>query len=441
VEKLARASLFAVKRMNNLPLNWPLRFTANIVVVLCAIIGAETQIASASGQAKSSIPEFGLKKSAPLTIDCIAEPGFIRPGDVSRIVTTAVSAQNRPITYSYSVSAGTIGGNGATALFSSTGVPVGAVEIACRVSDDLGRTATATTTVVIRTPSKAIPPQEILIHPTMTGIAPTRPALPPPPKSVHTPSLPSTIATPTTIKSAPVHQPAPAASTPESLSKIAQDQSAKFAATAPSSEYAEGYALEAWKKNLKEGHIDYFVKPDMKAQMQSPVTVRIHGFQDVPGAQPLPATTGSGTLKVSSYMKVELLAPLNPGEFTIAPQGNEAIQFVPNDGSATWNWVVTPAYAAMNQQLEIRVSLVYKRPDTTLEDLLVDTNYTVNVDVQKLSTTLWQDFQKDPIAFIKYMLPGGAGWGALAALVTSLGGFAWWKRKKKKAAPRHTGVK
>jgi hypothetical protein len=202
-------------------------------------------------------------------------------------------------------------------------------------------------------------------------------------------------------------------------------------------EYEQGYALEAWKKGLKEGHIHYNVPPSMKAQVQSPVSVRIDGFQNTASAQPMLGETGNGTLKVSPYMKVELLAPLNPGEFTITPKDNNAVKFVPNDGFATWDWNVIPAYQAKNQTLEIRVSLVYKRPDTTLEDSLEDKSYTVNIEVQKLTTTVWQDFQKDPIAFFKYMLPGGAGWAALAALVGSMGGLAWWKRKgKKKPANR-----
>jgi hypothetical protein len=214
----------------------------------------------------------------------------------------------------------------------------------------------------------------------------------------------------------------------------------KRSAAAPTGEYDQGYALEAWKNGLKEGKIEYIVPPSMKAQVPSPVTVKIHGFKDA-GGQPLLGATGGGTLKVSSYMKVEVLAPLNPGEFTITSKGNEAIQFVPIDGFATWNWDVTPAYAAKDQKLEIRVSLVYKRPNTTLQDTLDDQKYTVNVEVQKISTTLWQDFQKDPIGFIKYMAPGGAGWGALAALIASLGGFTWWKRKGKKKVVRHSSVK
>ncbi|MGA7316294.1 MAG: hypothetical protein WBX22_20250, partial [Silvibacterium sp.] len=87
--------------------------------------------------------------------------------------------------------------------------------------------------------------------------------------------------------------------------------------------------------------------------MPSTVTVNIHGYQD---NQPkaLAGATGSGTLRVSSRMKVELFAPINRGEFTIAQQGGDAIQFIPNDGYATWMWSVTPANAAQDQQLESR---------------------------------------------------------------------------------------
>ena len=208
----------------------------------------------------------------------------------------------------------------------------------------------------------------------------------------------------------------------------------------PPSEYAQGAEVETWKKGLKQGAIEYRVPAAMQAQQPSAVTVKIHGYQDASGWQPMPGATGNGNLKVSSRMKVELIAPLNPAEFTITPQNSEAVQFVPNDGAATWMWNVTPAYKATDQKLEIRVSLVYQVPGSTLEEPLDDQYYPVTVDVQKLSVANEHDFQKDPVGWLKYMLPGGSGWGALAALVTSLGGLAWWKRKKKPAA-RASGKK
>ncbi len=63
-----------------------------------------------------------------------------------------MSPQNRPLTYSYSASAGTVSGSGTTAVFSSTGAPTGAVGITCNVSDDKGQTATASTGVTITAP-------------------------------------------------------------------------------------------------------------------------------------------------------------------------------------------------------------------------------------------------------------------------------------------------
>jgi hypothetical protein len=63
-----------------------------------------------------------------------------------------VSPQNRPLTYSYQASAGTISGSGTTATYSSTGAPTGPVQITCSVSDDKGHTATANTSVTIAPP-------------------------------------------------------------------------------------------------------------------------------------------------------------------------------------------------------------------------------------------------------------------------------------------------
>ena len=208
------------------------------------------------------------------------------------------------------------------------------------------------------------------------------------------------------------------------------------AASAPAEdEYALGDQLEAWKNNLKSGAIEYRVPPEMTAQLPSTVTVNIHGYQDTQ-TNALAGATGSGTLKVSSRMKVELFAPVNPGEFTIAQQGGDAIQFIPNDGYATWMWNVTPVNAAQGQQLEIRVSLVYPNGGGAIDTILADKTYPITVNVQKLTVTIEQSFWKDPIAWFKYALPGGAGWGAVAALVGSLGGFlAWWKKRKGQSKP------
>jgi hypothetical protein len=100
---------------------------------------------------------FTVKPFEPPTISCSADPTTIKPGETSTITATGVSPQNLPLTYSYSASAGTIAGNGTTAVYTSTGAPTGAVGITCKVSDDKGNTASADTTVTIEAPPP--PPQ------------------------------------------------------------------------------------------------------------------------------------------------------------------------------------------------------------------------------------------------------------------------------------------
>jgi OmpA family len=68
-----------------------------------------------------------------------------------------VSPQNRPLTYSYTASAGTVSGSGTTATLSSTGAPTGPVQITGTVTDDKGHTASCNTSVTIEAPPP--PPQ------------------------------------------------------------------------------------------------------------------------------------------------------------------------------------------------------------------------------------------------------------------------------------------
>lgn len=97
---------------------------------------------------------FTVKAFEPPTISCSANPDTIKPGGTSTITATAVSPQNLPLTYTYSVAGGqgSITGNGNTAVYSSTGAPTGAVGITCNVSDNKGNTASANTTVTIAAP-------------------------------------------------------------------------------------------------------------------------------------------------------------------------------------------------------------------------------------------------------------------------------------------------
>jgi outer membrane protein OmpA-like peptidoglycan-associated protein len=98
---------------------------------------------------------FTVKDFEPPTINCSADPNTIQPGASSNISASGRSPQNRPLTYSYAASAGTVAGNGATAVFNSTGAASGTTNITCNVADDKGHTATANTSVNIMEPYKA----------------------------------------------------------------------------------------------------------------------------------------------------------------------------------------------------------------------------------------------------------------------------------------------
>jgi outer membrane protein OmpA-like peptidoglycan-associated protein len=95
---------------------------------------------------------FTVKPFEPPTVTCVASPATIKPGETSTVTAVGVSPQNRPLTYSYSATAGTVTGEGATAVFHSAGAPTGVVEIPCTVADDKGQTSTARTSVNILPP-------------------------------------------------------------------------------------------------------------------------------------------------------------------------------------------------------------------------------------------------------------------------------------------------
>jgi len=104
------------------------------------------------GESAQCSASFTVKEFEPPTISCLADPAQLKPGDTSTITSTGVSPQNRPLTYSYSASAGTITGSGATAVFSSAAAPTGPVQVACNVQDDKNHSASAQTSVTIVAP-------------------------------------------------------------------------------------------------------------------------------------------------------------------------------------------------------------------------------------------------------------------------------------------------
>ena len=110
------------------------------------------------GESARCSATFTVKEFEPPTVSCSADPSTLKPGDSSTITCEGLSPQNRPLTYSYAASAGTITGNGATAVFASTGAPTGKVGITCNVADDKNHTASVDTSVTIVAPPLPPPP-------------------------------------------------------------------------------------------------------------------------------------------------------------------------------------------------------------------------------------------------------------------------------------------
>ena len=104
------------------------------------------------GQSAECSAAYAVKQFEPPTVSCSASPSTIKPGDSSTVTAVGISPQNRPLTYNYTATAGTVTGSGTTAAYSSAGAPTGAVGITCGVSDDKNQVASASTTVTILAP-------------------------------------------------------------------------------------------------------------------------------------------------------------------------------------------------------------------------------------------------------------------------------------------------
>jgi hypothetical protein len=111
------------------------------------------------GMSADCTAQFTVKAFEPPTVSCTASPSTVKPGDSATITATGVSPQNRPLTYSYQASAGTVSGTGNTATLSTTGAPAGSVTVTCSVADDKGQTASSTTSVSIEAPPAPVVPK------------------------------------------------------------------------------------------------------------------------------------------------------------------------------------------------------------------------------------------------------------------------------------------
>jgi len=101
---------------------------------------------------------FVVKAIEPPTVSCTASPSSVTSGASSTITAMGVSPANRPVTYTYSTTAGSVNGLGSTATLSTGGVPVGDITVTCNAVDDKGQTASSKTVVSVATPEPAAKP-------------------------------------------------------------------------------------------------------------------------------------------------------------------------------------------------------------------------------------------------------------------------------------------
>jgi outer membrane protein OmpA-like peptidoglycan-associated protein len=96
---------------------------------------------------------FTIKAFEPPTVSCSANPSTVSPGDSATITASGTSPQNRPLTYSYSSTAGSVSGNTSTGTLSTTGAAPGTITVTANVVDDKGQSASCTTTVTVVAPA------------------------------------------------------------------------------------------------------------------------------------------------------------------------------------------------------------------------------------------------------------------------------------------------
>jgi outer membrane protein OmpA-like peptidoglycan-associated protein len=108
------------------------------------------------GEEADCTASFTVKPFDPPTISCSASPSTVNPGDSSTITATGMSPQNRPLTYSFSSTAGSVSGTTSPATLSTAGAAPGTITVTCNLVDDKGQTASAQTSVTVTAP--AAPP-------------------------------------------------------------------------------------------------------------------------------------------------------------------------------------------------------------------------------------------------------------------------------------------
>jgi outer membrane protein OmpA-like peptidoglycan-associated protein len=101
---------------------------------------------------------FVVRQIPPPTVTCMATPATATSGATIDISATGTSPTNRPLTYSYGTTAGTVSGDGQSAKLATAGLGDQTITVTCNVSDDLSQRASATAQVTISSPPAPVIP-------------------------------------------------------------------------------------------------------------------------------------------------------------------------------------------------------------------------------------------------------------------------------------------
>jgi len=205
------------------------------------------------------------------------------------------------------------------------------------------------------------------------------------------------------------------------MKSLAQRKAAaKPVMSTKSASASSGEEAAQWFDHLPKGAIEYKIPATMYWKEASTVTVIIQGHKADSGSA-LAGASGSGTLKVSDRMKVVITSPDHPDEFSFQREpGTEEIQYVPVNGSATWNWSVTPVYTGKKQRLEIAAWVLYPGQDDKYLRQLPAYSANIDVHIPGVGECLKRLIEGDPDYWIHYGLPGGGGFVFVAGLVTGI---------------------
>ncbi len=120
--------------------------TAGLVPGTYTVTGTATDKKARKGERPATCTaQFTVNEPAkhPPTLACSITPTTLRAGEPAKITCSAQSPDNRPVTYSYTASAGRIAGTGATVALDTTGAPPGQISVMATATDDRGLSATA----------------------------------------------------------------------------------------------------------------------------------------------------------------------------------------------------------------------------------------------------------------------------------------------------------